>query len=109
MKKLKVSLHEKVKGSSSTSEYRLSCICIDVANHRLFGLPCIIDECELKKPQIPSTQLLQQMKKWIDAVNINKILSYKNVQLCILSHFKMKATPCISYIYRYMYNCIQRI
>jgi hypothetical protein len=36
--------------NSSTPEYRLINMIMDVAHHRLFGTPSIIDECELKKP-----------------------------------------------------------
>ena len=52
--KLLYDLHEKAKDSSyldsSTPEYRLVYMIMDVAHHRLFDPPRIIDECELKKP-----------------------------------------------------------
>jgi hypothetical protein len=45
-------LHEKARASSyldsSISEYRLVYMIIDVAHHRLFGPPRIIDECNSK-------------------------------------------------------------
>jgi hypothetical protein len=52
-------LHGKVKDSSyldsSTPEYRLVHMIMDVAHHRLLGPPRIIDECELKKPRTSFT------------------------------------------------------
>jgi hypothetical protein len=92
-------LHEKAKDSShldsSTPEYRLVYMIMDVPHHRLYGPPSIIDECELKKPR--KFLHLKFDNKGIDAVNINNILSNKNVQSCIPPYFKMKSAPCISY------------
>ena len=68
---------------------------MDVAHHRLFDPPRIIDECELKKPR--KFLHLKYDNKGIDDVNINNILNNKNVQSCIPPYFKMKSTPCISY------------
>jgi hypothetical protein len=67
---------------------------MDVAHHRLFGPPRIIDQRELKKPR--KFLNLKFDNKGIDAVNINNILNHKNVKSCILPSFKMKSTPCIS-------------
>jgi hypothetical protein len=58
-------IYEKTKDSSylhlSTPEYRLVHMIMDVAHHRVFGPPRIIDECEPKKPRkIPSPQIRQQ-------------------------------------------------
>jgi hypothetical protein len=107
--KLLYDLHEKAKASSyldsSTPEYRLVCMIIDVAHHRFFGPPSIIDECELKKPR--KFLHLKFDNKGIDAVNINNFLNHENVQSCIPPYFKMKSTPCISY--RYFHYCIQVI
>ena len=94
-------LHEKAKDSSyldsSTPEYRLVHMIMDVAHHRLFGPPRIIDECELKKPR--KFLHLKFDNKGIDAVNVNNILNHKKVQSCIPPYFKMKSTPCISHTY----------
>ena len=96
--KLLYDLHEKAKDSSyldsSTPEYRLVYMIMDVAHHRLFGPPRIIDECELKKPR--KFLHLKFDNKGIDAVNINNILNHKSVQSCIPPYFKMKSTSCIS-------------
>jgi hypothetical protein len=48
---------------------------MDVAHHRLFGPPRIIDESELKKPRI--FLHLKFDNKGIDAVNVNNILNHK--------------------------------
>jgi hypothetical protein len=91
-------LYDKAKNSSyldsSTPEYRLVYMIMDVAHHRLFGPACIIDECELKKPC--KFLHLKFDNKGIDAVDINNILNYENVQFFIPPNFKMKSTPCIS-------------
>jgi hypothetical protein len=85
-------LYDKAKNSSyldsSTPEYRFVYMIMDVAHHRLFGPARIIDECELKKPR--KFLHLKYDNKGIDAVNINNILSHKNVQSCIPPYFKMK-------------------
>jgi hypothetical protein len=52
---------------------------MDVAHHRLFGPPRIIDECELKQPR-----KFKFDNKGIDAVNINNILKHENVQYSAL-------------------------
>ena len=54
---------------------------MDVAHHKLFGPPRIIDECELQKHR----QFLHFKfdNKGIDAVNINNTLNHKNLQSCI--------------------------
>jgi hypothetical protein len=53
--KILYDLYDKAKNSSyvdsSTPEYRLVYMIMDVAHHRLFGPARIIDECELKKPR----------------------------------------------------------
>jgi hypothetical protein len=94
-------LHEKAKDSSyldsSTPEYRLVYMIMDVAHHRLFGPPRIIDECELKKHR--KFLHLKFNNKGIDAVNVNNTINHKKVQSCISPYFKMKSTPCISHRY----------
>jgi hypothetical protein len=67
---------------------------MDVAHHRLFGPPRIVDECELERPR--KFLCFKFDNKRIDAVNIN-ILSHKGVQSSIPPYFKIKSTPCISY------------
>jgi hypothetical protein len=72
-------LHEKAKNSSyldsSTPEYRLAHMIMDIANHRLVGQQRIIDECELNKPR--KFLHLKFDNKGIDAVNVNNILNHK--------------------------------
>jgi hypothetical protein len=72
---------------SSTAEYRLVYMIMDVAHHKLFGPARIIDECELKKPR--KFLHLKYDNKGIDAVNINNILNHKIVQSCIPPYFKI--------------------
>jgi hypothetical protein len=80
---------------SSIPEYRLVYIIIDVAHHRLFGPPCIIDKRELRKPC--RFLHLKFDNKGIDAVNIHSILTQKNpVQFCFTQYFQMNSTPCTS-------------
>jgi hypothetical protein len=71
---------------SSTPEYRLVYMIMDVAYHRLFGPQRIIDECELKKPC--KFRHLKFDNKGIDAVNINNILNDKKVQSCMRLTFR---------------------
>jgi hypothetical protein len=99
--KILYDLHEKAKYSfyldSSTPEHRLVYMIMDVVHHTLFGPARIIDKCELRKPR--KFFHLKFGNKGIDAVNINNILSHKNVQSCIPPYFKMNSTTCISYRY----------
>ena len=99
--KILYELQEKAKSSlyldSSTPEYRLDFMIMDVAHHRLFGPPRIMDETELKTPR--QFLHLKFDNKGIDAVNISNILNHKKVQACVPPYFKMKSTPCISYLY----------
>jgi hypothetical protein len=74
-----IQIKKKAKDSSdldsSTLEYRLVYIIMDVAHHRLFCPPRIIDECELKS--LCKFLHLRFDKKGIDVVNINNILNHK--------------------------------
>jgi hypothetical protein len=91
-------LHNEAKTNScmdfSTLEYRLVYMIIkfNVAHHRLFYPPRIIDECEPKKPR-KFLHLNKFDDKEIDAVNIN--INHRNVQSCIPPYFKMKSTPSV--------------
>jgi hypothetical protein len=58
---------------------------MDVAHYRLYGPTRIIDECELKKSR--KFLHLKFYNNGIDAVNINIILNYEKVQLCIQPFF----------------------
>jgi hypothetical protein len=76
-------LHDKAKNSSyldtSTPQYRLVYMIMDVAHHILFSPARIVDECELKK--LRKSLHLKFDNKGINAVNINNILNHKNVFL----------------------------
>ena len=82
---------------SSTPEYALNSIIMDIAHHRLFQPVRVTDDnCSKQK------RLFLKLKfknKGIDALNISNVLNHKKVQSCVPPYFKLKTTPCISYTY----------
>ena len=90
--KLLNSLLEKTKEhpnlDSSTPEYRLGSVIMDIAHHRLFKPARFTEENAAKTIRL--FLKLQYANKGIDAVNISNILNHKRVQSCIPPYLRNK-------------------
>jgi hypothetical protein len=78
----------------STAEYRLNYMIMDIAHHKLFKPPKIMD---ISPNLAASFFKLKFYNRGIDAVNLSNIFRHKKVRSRNPEYFKSKSTPCISY------------